>query len=145
MEKKIDIVLQPGALFPQYMTRGSAGADLYAYLREPITIPSGEWRAIPTGVSIALPEHLEAQIRPRSGLALRNGITVLNAPGTIDSDYRGEIVVVLINHGRDAYTVRPQDRIAQMVIAPVIQGEFQEVASLDSTERNENGFGHTGK
>lgn len=145
MEKTIAITLSPGAQPPTYMTVGSAGADLYACLAEPITIPSGKYAAVPTGVSIQLPDGYEGQIRPRSGLARKNGITILNAPGTIDSDYRGEIVVLLINHGQEDYTIEHGDRIAQLVIGSVLHAEFCIADSLSTTERNIEGFGHTGK
>lgn len=127
---------------PSYATSGASGLDLRA--SEDMLIPPGEWRAVPTGIRISLPLGYEAQIRPRSGLALKNGVTVLNSPGTVDSDYRGEIKVILINHGKEPFLVRKGDRIAQMVIAKVEQVEVVEVEILDETERGEGGFGHTG-
>jgi len=135
-----------GLPLPAYQTAGSAGMDLTAAIAadETITLKPGERRAIPTGLAIALPQTLEAQIRPRSGLALKSGITCLNTPGTIDSDYRGEIQVILINLGRQDFQIRRGDRIAQMVIAPVMQIGWSEVADLDSTARGAGGFGSTG-
>lgn len=127
---------------PSYATLGSSGLDLRA--SEEVLIPPGEWRAVPTGIRISLPTGYEAQIRPRSGLALESGVTVLNSPGTVDSDYRGEIKVILINHGREPFIVKRGDRIAQMVIAKVERVEVVEVEALDETERGEGGFGHTG-
>lgn len=129
-------------LLPSYATSGASGLDLRA--SEDVLIPPGEWRAVPTGIRVSLPPGYEAQIRPRSGLALKSGVTVLNSPGTIDSDYRGEIKVILINHGKEPFFVRKGDRVAQMVIAKVEQVEVVEVEILDETERGEGGFGHTG-
>ena len=131
-------------LLPSYATSGSAGMDLLAIIESPITIMPSEVQLIPTGIAIALPCGFEAQIRPRSGLALKHGITVLNSPGTIDSDYRGEIKVILINHSKEAYTVNPQDRIAQMIISKYETINWNIVTDLDSTERQEGGFGSTG-
>ena len=129
---------------PQYATAQSAGMDLRANIDEPIVLQPMERRLIPTGLHIALPEGYEAQIRPRSGLALKKGITVLNSPGTVDADYRGEIMVLLINLSNEAFTVNDGERIAQMVIARHEQGEFVEVEELDQTERGSGGYGHTG-
>ena len=129
---------------PSYETNKSAGMDLRACIQENIAIKPGERKLIKTGISIALPENFEAQIRPRSGLALKNGITVLNSPGTIDADYRGEIGVILINLGTDDFVVERGMRIAQMVISPVIQAELIEVDELDETKRGKGGFGSTG-
>lgn len=126
------------------MTRGSSGMDLFASLEETVTLQPGERRMIPTGISLALPEGFEGQIRPRSGLAFQKGITVLNSPGTIDSDYRGEIKVLLINLGEAPYTIKNGDRIAQMVISPISRAILIEVEELPSTQRQEGGFGHTG-
>ena len=131
-------------LLPSYATSGSAGMDLLAIIESPITIMPSEVQLIPTGIAIALPCGFEAQIRPRSGLALKHGITVLNSPGTIDSDYRGEIKVILINHSKEAYTVNPQDRIAQMIISKYETINWNLVTDLDSTDRQEGGFGSTG-
>jgi len=129
---------------PSYESKSAAGMDLRAALEEPIIIKTGTRALIPTGLKMALPEGYEAQIRPRSGLAWRNGITMLNTPGTIDADYRGEIKVLAINHGQDAFTVHHGDRIAQMVIAPVQQCRIQEVNELPQSSRGEGGFGSTG-
>ncbi|MDO8422822.1 MAG: dUTP diphosphatase [Parvibaculum sp.] len=131
---------------PRYETDGAAGMDLVAAIAadEPLMLASGARVLVPTGLAIALPQGFEAQVRPRSGLAAKNGVTVLNSPGTIDCDYRGEIKVILINHGSDAFTITRGTRIAQMVIAPVTRGIFREVASLDETARGAGGFGSTG-
>jgi len=130
--------------FPNYKTRGSSGLDLIANLDSDLLINVGEKNLIPTGIAVAIPQGYEIQIRPRSGLASRNGITVLNTPGTIDADYRGEIKVILINLGKEAYKVTKGQRVAQMVLCPVIRAEFEEVTELPSTERGEGGFGSTG-
>lgn len=140
----IKFVAQEGAIIPEYKTSGAAGADVCAFLSEPVVIKSGEFAMIPTGLSFAIPEGYEIQVRPRSGLAAKNGVTVLNTPGTVDSDYRGEVKVILINHGKDAFTVNNGDRIAQLIVAPVTQGVFEKTDELDSTERGEGGFGSTG-
>jgi len=129
---------------PEYMTKGSSGMDLFASLDEEVTLQPGERKMIPTGISLAIPEGFEGQIRPRSGLAIQRGITILNAPGTIDSDYRGEIKVLLINLGNEPYTVKNRDRIAQLVISPVSRANLVEAEELPSSERQEGGFGHTG-
>ncbi len=130
---------------PGYRTSGSAGVDLYAAVDEPVVLMPGERRLIPTGVHIALPPGYEAQVRPRSGLALQHGIGMVNSPGTIDSDYRGEIGVILINWGSEPFTIRRGDRIAQLVVAPVARIEWDETEQLPPTERGEGGFGHTGR
>ena len=140
----IKFLAQEGAIIPEYKTSGAAGADVCAFLSEPVVIKSGEFAMIPTGLSFAIPEGYEIQVRPRSGLAAKNGVTVLNTPGTIDSDYRGEVKVILINHGKDSFTVNNGDRIAQLIVAPVTQGVFEKTDELDSTERGEGGFGSTG-
>lgn len=129
---------------PQYATPGSAGADLYAAVEQPVVLQPGERRRISTGIRIALPPGYEAQVRPRSGLADRYGLSMVNAPGTIDSDYRGIIQVILVNLGQEPITIRRGDRIAQLVIAPVVRAVWQEVESLPETERAEGGFGSTG-
>src|SRR5574344_2327938 len=129
---------------PTYATSQSAGMDLRANLEEPVVLHPMERRLIPTGLHIALPEGYEAQVRPRSGLALKHGLTVLNAPGTIDADYRGEIMVLLINLSTEDFVINDGERIAQMVIARHEQGEFVLTAELDETERGEGGYGHTG-
>lgn len=129
---------------PTYATPQSAGMDLRANLEEPVVLHPMERRLIPTGLHIALPEGYEAQVRPRSGLALKHGLTVLNAPGTIDADYRGEIGVVLINLSQEDFTINDGERIAQLVVARYEQVEFSLVETLDETERGEGGYGHTG-
>jgi len=129
---------------PSYETIASAGMDIRAALEAPIILKPGERKLIPTGLQMALPEGFEAQIRPRSGLAIRNGITMLNTPGTIDADYRGEVKVIAINHGEEDFEVSHGDRIAQMVIAPVTQFPVVEVDELDETDRGDGGFGSTG-
>lgn len=130
---------------PQYMTRGAAGMDLYAAVTQTEVINPGQIKLVPTGLSLALPEGYEAQIRPRSGLALKYGITMVNSPGTIDADYRGEIGLIMINHGQAPFEIKRGDRVAQMVINQIAQAEFLEVDNLDSTLRNAGGFGSTGK
>ncbi len=134
-----------GIDLPFYATAHAAGADLRAALDADISIAPGAHALIKTGFAMALPENYEAQIRPRSGMALKHGITVLNSPGTIDADYRGEVGVILINHGSEAFTVQRGDRIAQMIIAPFVQADFQAVDSLSETERGAGGFGSSGK
>ena len=134
-----------GLPLPCYATPESAGADLMAALDEPVTLKTGERHLIPTGLTIELPKGYEAQIRPRSGLALKYGITVLNAPGTIDSDYRGEIKVLLVNHGTESFMIERGLRIAQLVLAPVLRADWQKRTALaSSTSRGSNGFGSTG-
>ncbi len=130
---------------PAYETKGAAGMDLRAALAEPLTLEPGARALVPTGLSIALPEAFEAQVRPRSGLAAKHGITCLNSPGTIDSDYRGEVKVILINHGAEPFVIRHGERIAQMVIAPVVQAAWDEVETMDETARGAGGFGSTGQ
>ena len=134
-----------GLPLPRYMTDHAAGMDLCAAVAETVTLAPGESLLIPTGLKIAVPAGYEAQIRPRSGLAARHGVTLLNAPGTVDADYRGQVCVVVVNHGREPFVVHRGDRIAQMVIAPVSRVEVEEVAELDDTARSEGGFGHTGR
>jgi dUTP pyrophosphatase len=141
---KVKVVNKGHQPLPQYATPQSAGMDLRANLDEPVTLNPLERRLIPTGLHIALPAGYEAQVRPRSGLALKKGITVLNSPGTIDADYRGEIGVLLINLSQEPFVVNDGERIAQMVIARHEQGDFLEVEVLDETERGEGGYGHTG-
>ena len=141
----IKCVVSEGASIPEYKTAGAAGADICAFLSEPVIIKRGERRLVPTGLFLAVPDGYEAQVRPRSGLAAKNGVTVLNSPGTIDSDYRGEVKVILINLGDEDFTVRPGDRIAQIVLSPVTAGSFEAAESLDETERGAGGFGSTGK
>jgi dUTP pyrophosphatase len=130
---------------PNYETKGAAGMDLSADIESEVILKPLERSLIPTGIAISLPKDLEAQIRPRSGLAIKHGITILNTPGTIDSDYRGEIKVILVNLSNDNYTIKPQDRIAQIVFSRFVTGEFDIVENLDETDRGESGFGSTGK
>lgn len=136
-----------GLELPKYQTPASAGLDLPAAVAEdePVTIPPGEWRLIPTGLSMALPDGYEAQIRPRSGLAAKFGISMVNTPGTVDADYRGEVKVNLINHGKEPFVVKRGERIAQMIVAPVTHIEWAPVARLDETARGTGGFGSTGR
>ena len=142
---KIKIVNRSHHALPQYATALSAGLDLRANLEEGITLQPMERRLVPTGLSIALPEGYEAQVRPRSGLALKHGITLLNTPGTIDADYRGEIGVIMVNLSDTPFNIAGGGRIAQLVIARYEQAEWEAVEALDSTERGDGGFGHTGK
>ena len=137
--------LRDDAIVPRYMTAQAAGLDLCAALDAPVTVAPGERVAVSTGLAIALPPGFEAQVRPRSGLARSHGITLVNSPGTIDADYRGEIGILLINHGREPFTIEHGHRIAQMVIAPVVQAELAVVDELDATERGAGGFGSTGR
>tara|TARA_B100000579_G_scaffold53845_1_gene37707 strand:+ start:746 stop:1183 length:438 start_codon:yes stop_codon:yes gene_type:complete len=130
---------------PSYKTDGSSGMDLMAFIDKPIYILPQKSELIPTGLSIAIPDNTEMQIRPRSGLAAKNNISVLNTPGTVDSDYRGELKVILFNHGSKEFVVNNEDRIAQMVLVPIIKAKFEEVESLPETIRGEGGFGSTGK
>lgn len=136
--------LRPDATAPQYQTAGAAGMDLHACIAEPVTIAPGRIAAIPTGLSMEIPQGFEGQVRPRSGLATKHGVTVPNAPGTIDSDYRGEVIVALINLGQDAFTVTPGMRIAQMVIAAYTRVRIETVDTLTQTARGSGGFGSTG-
>jgi len=129
---------------PRYMTQHSSGMDLYAAVDEEISLEPGERKLIPTGIALSIPKGYEGQIRPRSGLAFRNGVTLVNTPGTIDADYRGEIGILLINFGRQPFTVRRGDRIAQLVITPVYQATLELADELNDTPRSGGGFGHTG-
>src|SRR5262252_7650559 len=129
---------------PRYMTADAAGMDIYADLDTDLTIPPLGRALIPTGFALALPRGYEAQVRPRSGLALKSGLTVLNSPGTIDADYRGEVKILLINHGKVPVTVRSGDRVAQLVVAPVARAHLEEVAALTPTVRGPGGYGHSG-
>ncbi|MFQ3360795.1 MAG: dUTP diphosphatase [Alphaproteobacteria bacterium] len=134
-------------ILPEYQTEGAAGIDLRANINTTINslnILPGKWEKVKTGIAVAIPKGFEGQIRPRSGIAYKNGVTVLNSPGTIDSDYRGEIMVILINHSANNYELKHGERIAQLVISPVIRASFTLLESLDSTLRNEKGFGSTG-
>ena len=141
---KINVINTGKQPLPQYATPQSAGMDLRADIEESVTLQPLERHLFPTGLRIALPDGYEAQVRPRSGLALKHGITVLNSPGTIDADYRGEVGVVLVNVSNEPFTVEPGERIAQMVIARHEQAEFVVVEELDATERGEGGYGHSG-
>ncbi|MEE3326252.1 MAG: dUTP diphosphatase [Myxococcota bacterium] len=144
----VRIARQPGSEglpLPAFATSGAAGMDLCAALEAERTLEPGERLLVPTGFAIELPEGYEAQVRPRSGLALRHGITVANAPGTVDSDYRGEIKVILIHLGQEAYTLKRGERVAQLVVAPVSQVDWVEVTELGETHRGSGGFGHTGQ
>ncbi len=142
---QVKIVNEGKQQLPQYATAGSAGMDLRADIDRPIILKPLERKLIPTGLKIALPVGYEAQIRPRSGLALKYGVTVLNSPGTIDADYRGEVCVILVNLSNDDFVINPSERIAQMVVAKHEQVDFQIVETLNETERGDGGFGHTGK
>ena len=137
--------LQKNIILPEYKTDGSSGMDLMANVEQTVKILPGEKKIISTGIMVAIPEQYEIQIRPRSGLAAKNGISVLNTPGTIDSDYRGEIKVILINLGKDIFEIKKNDRIAQMIVCPIIKVELKEVESLPETVRGEGGFGSTNK
>ncbi len=137
--------LNSKANLPKYKTDGSSGMDLMAFTEEPIIIKPQESALVPTGISIAIPEDTEIQIRPRSGLAAKSSISVLNTPGTIDSDYRGEIKIILFNHGREEFTINNNDRVAQMILVPILKAEFEEVSDLPKTLRGLGGFGSTGK
>jgi dUTP pyrophosphatase len=130
---------------PKYQTEGSVGMDLSAFIENDILIKPNERELIPTGIALSLPQNIEGQVRPRSGLSLKYGITVLNSPGTIDSDYRGEIKVILINHGNEDFLIKNNDRIAQLVFNEVVKVSFNEVNNLDQTSRDQKGFGSTGK
>ena len=144
--KKIDLkcIVSEGAEVPVYKTEGAAGADVCAFLKEDVVIPSGRFAMIPTGLYFEIPEGYEIQVRPRSGLAAKNGITVLNTPGTIDCDYRGELRIILVNLGSDDFLVKNKDRIAQIIIASVTQADFVITDNLSKTERGSSGFGSTG-
>ena len=139
--KKLDSKVQ----IPSFKTEGSSGMDLMAFIKDPIIIEPNSSALIPTGLSVAIPNDVEVQIRPRSGLAAKSNIGVLNSPGTIDSDYRGEIKIILFNHGDKKFTVNNKDRVAQMVIAPILKANFEEVDKLPDTIRGIGGFGSTGK
>lgn len=140
----IPTLVEEEEFLPNYMTAEAAGADVKACIKEPVIIPPGKSALIPTGIRLAIPAGCEIQIRPRSGLALKHQITVLNTPGTIDADYRGEIHVILINHGLQPFVVAPGMRIAQFILAPVLRANFVVSTELTSSERGVGGFGHTG-
>lgn len=129
---------------PRYMSAQAAGMDLAAAVAEPVVLAPGQRALVPTGLALEVPPGVEAQVRPRSGLALRHGVSCLNSPGTIDADYRGEVGVILINHGQEAFTIHRGDRIAQLVLAQVVQAELDVVTELTESERGAGGFGHTG-
>ena len=137
--------LDPKVQLPSYKTKGSSGMDLIAFIKDPIKIAPNTSALIPTGISVAIPSDVEIQIRPRSGLAAKSSISVLNTPGTIDSDYRGELKIILFNHSKEEFVVRNNDRIAQMVLMPVLKIDFEEVDDLPDTLRGSGGFGSTGK
>jgi len=137
--------LQKNIILPKYKTDGSSGMDLMANVEQTVKISPGEKKIISTGIMIAIPEQYEIQIRPRSGLAAKNGISVLNTPGTIDSDYRGEIKIILINLGKDIFEIKKNDRIAQMIVCPIIKVKLEEVENLPETVRGKGGFGSTDK
>lgn len=143
-EIAIEVIASDDATLPHYASLGAAGADVRAYLSEALVIPAGEVALVPTGLKFAIPDGYEIQVRPRSGLAAKSKVTVLNSPGTIDSDYRGEVKVILINHGHEPFTVEPGMRIAQLVVAPVVKAFFAPAKELSETIRGVNGFGHTG-
>jgi len=132
------------SIIPRYMSEYSSGADIFANIDKDIQLKTGEIALVPGGFSMSIPEGYEGQVRPRSGLALKHGITVLNAPGTIDSDYRGAVKVILINHGKELFTIKRGERIAQLIMAKVEKASFMPVEELDDTERSDGGFGHTG-
>lgn len=141
----INIVLEEGAIAPSYETQGAAGADIRAFLPEsPVVLKAGEFTLVPTGIKMEIPVGYEVQVRPRSGLAAKFGITLLNSPGTIDSDYRGELKVIMINHSKNDFIINNGDRIAQLVVAKAIQADFNISSSLSESERGEGGFGSTG-
>ena len=139
--KKLNSSIQ----LPSYKTKGASGMDLMAYLKNPINLKPGKSCLVPTGLSVAFPDEYEIQIRPRSGLAAKNNISVLNTPGTIDSDYRGELKVILFNHGNEIFTINNNDRVAQMVLSPIIKMELEETNELPESIRGDGGFGSTGK
>jgi|TARA_B110001454_G_scaffold71661_2_gene69619 dUTP pyrophosphatase len=137
--------LDPNVELPKYKTEGSSGLDLMAFIDNPIKISPNASALVPTGISVAISNDLEIQIRPRSGLAAKSSVTVLNTPGTIDSDYRGEIKIILFNHGKEDFIIKNKDRVAQMILVPIIKIEFEEVDELPNTIRGSGGFGSTGK
>lgn len=141
---EIPTVAEEGVELPAYASTGASGADVRARLAEPLILAPGCTALVPTGLRLAIPQGYEIQVRPRSGLAFKNGVTVLNTPGTIDADYRGELGIILINHGKEPFVIAPGMRIAQFVLAPVVQASFVRCESLEKTERSAGGFGHTG-
>ena len=145
MAKVLIKKLDPTVKLPEYKTNGASGMDLVAFIKDPINVESKTSSLIPTGISVAFSEDYEIQIRPRSGLALKNNISILNTPGTIDSDYRGEIKVLIYNHSNDDFIINNGDRIAQMILVPVVKMELEETINLPKTIRGKGGFGSTGK
>ena len=145
MAKVLIKKLNPDVELPVYKTSGASGMDLMAFIEEPIIISPNSSYLVPTGLSIAFSEDYEVQIRPRSGLAAKKSVTVLNTPGTIDSDYRGEIKIILFNHGKEDFIINNKDRVAQMILTPVVKMKFEETDNLPDTLRGEGGFGSTGK
>jgi dUTP pyrophosphatase len=140
----VKIYARPGACIPVYQSKGASGADICAFLDKAVTLRAGETALIPTGIIMEIPEGFEAQIRPRSGLAIKHGITLLNTPGTIDSDYRGEVKIIMTNHGKEDFTITNGMRIAQVVFNKTYRGDFLETDELSMTDRNDGGFGHSG-
>ena len=145
MAKVLIKKLDPAVKLPAYKTNGASGMDLMAFIKEPVSVKPKTSNLIPTGLSVAFSEDYEIQIRPRSGLAAKNNISVLNTPGTIDSDYRGEIKIILFNHGSENFIINNKDRVAQMVLVPIIKMELEETKDLPESIRGEGGFGSTGK
>ncbi len=144
-KKKVKIISKVGVIIPKYMTEEAAGMDICAYLEKPLVLGSLERVLVPTGIKLEIPVGYEVQVRPRSGLALKHGLTLLNSPGTIDSDYRGEIGIILVNISKEEYTIQPNERIAQLILGKVYQIEFENVETLNESSRESGGFGHTGK
>lgn len=144
-KKEVLLVCEEAGMVPLYASKGASGADVYANIETPMILKPKESTLVPTGLFFEIPEGYEIQVRPRSGLALKNQITVLNTPGTIDSDYRGELKVILINHGSKEFVIEPKMRIAQIVLAKVVRAEFVLRETVSSSERGSNGFGHTGR
>lgn len=145
MDIAIHCIAREGAIVPEYSTEGASGADIRAFLDAPIIVPAGGRKLVPTGITVEIPEGYEIQVRPRSGLAVKHGITVMNTPGTIDSDYRGEIGIVLFNSGTESFVVENGDRIAQLVLASVPRAKYILTESLSDTKRSSGGYGSTGK
>ncbi|MGL5123862.1 MAG: dUTP diphosphatase [Fusobacteriaceae bacterium] len=146
MEKiKVKIITELGVVFPEYMTEEAAGMDIRANIKEPIILGSLERTMVPTGIKVEIPMGYEIQVRPRSGLAVKHGITLLNSPGTVDSDYRGELKIILVNLSKDSYKIENGERIAQLILSKVYKMDLEPVDSLNTTKRAEGGFGHTGK
>lgn len=140
----VHYLAEEGAQAPNYSSQGASGADLRAFLKEPLVVMPGAIALVPTGIRLEIPHGYEIQVRPRSGLALNHGITVLNTPGTVDADYRGELKVILVNHSKESFIIQSGMRIAQMVLAPVVQANFLPAEAISDTQRGSGGFGHTG-